>query len=68
MPCSELVGALVSRIGGRASVAELLATLCQAYPDDRRPQVAAALTALRILYVTSTVPFPTSTASLLYTV
>ena len=51
MPCSDLVGALVSRIDGRATVAEILAALCHPYPADRRPQIAtAALNALRILY------------------
>ena len=51
MPCSDLVGALVSRIDGRATVAHILADLCHPYPDDRRPQIAAAaLNALRILY------------------
>ena len=51
MPCSNLVGALVSRIDGRATVADILADLCHPYPDDCRPQIAAAaLNALRILY------------------
>ena len=51
MPCSDLVGALVSLIDGRATVADILADLCHPYPDDRRPQIAAAaLNALRILY------------------
>ena len=51
MPCSDLVGALVSRIDGRATVAHILTALCHPYPADRRPQIAAAaLNALRILY------------------
>ena len=51
MPCSDLVGALVSRIDGRATVADILAALCHPYPADRRPHIAtAALNALRILY------------------
>ncbi len=52
MPCSELVGGVVSRIDGRASVGEILTAVCEAYPEPQRPQVAAAaLNALRILYV-----------------
>ncbi len=52
MPCSELVGALVARIDGRASVGEIVAAVCTAYPEGRRAEVAgAALNALRILYV-----------------
>ncbi len=52
MPCSELVGSVVSRIDGRASVGEIVAAVCMAYPEGRRAEVAgAALNALRILYV-----------------
>ena len=52
LPCSELVGGLVSRIDGRASVAGILAGVCEAYPEGQRAQVAAAaLNALRLLYV-----------------
>ena len=52
MPCSELVGGVVSRIDGRASVAEILTAVCETYPESQRPQVAAAaLNALRILYI-----------------
>ena len=52
MPCSELVGGVVSRIDGRASVGDILEAVCEAYPEPQRPQVAAAaLNALRILYV-----------------
>ncbi len=52
MPCSDLVGALISRIDGHATVGEILAMLCEAYPEGQRAQVAgAALNALRILYV-----------------
>ena len=51
MPCSDLVGALVSRIDGRAAVADILAAICQPYAEAQRPQIAAAtLNALRILY------------------
>ena len=52
MPCSELVGALVSRIDGRATVADILSGVYDTYSERQRPQVAAAaLNALRILYV-----------------
>ena len=52
LPCSALVGALVSRIDGRATVVDVLAAVCDAYPEGRRAEVTgAAFNALRILYV-----------------
>ena len=52
MPCSDLVGSVVSRIDGRASVGDILAAVCETYPESQRPEVAgAALNAVRILYV-----------------
>ena len=63
MPCSDLVGALVSRIDGLATVAEILAALCHPYPDDRRPQIAAAaLNALRILYTDGAIAHSTASS------
>ena len=56
LPCSGLVGALVSHIDGRATVADILAAVCEPYPEPQRPQVAAAaLNALRILYIDGTI-------------
>jgi flavin-dependent dehydrogenase len=55
-PCSGLVAQLVSVIDGRASVAELLATLCAGREAAQRAQIATGvLTALQILYVDGTV-------------
>jgi flavin-dependent dehydrogenase len=55
-PCSDLVAALVRRIDGRTSVAELLAILCAHSEAAQQAQVATSvLTALQILYVDGTV-------------
>ena len=52
IPCSGVVAGMVSLMDGRASVAELLARLCEDYREEQRSQVAsAALNALRLLYV-----------------
>jgi flavin-dependent dehydrogenase len=55
-PCSDLVAALVRRIDGRTSVAELLAILCADSDAAQQAQIATSvLTALQILYVDGTV-------------